>query len=109
MPISSSPGASKYQKGSLAAIMAGEDTAPVFELAASVKQIKELQRLLGKKTTEVELLKRSRRIWPPLFGGNHFVEGVRKSPDGTWHTLTLCLCIFVLNMVNLQARLGAYD
>lgn len=30
---------------------------PASELAAAVKQIKELQRLLGKKTMEAELLK----------------------------------------------------
>ncbi|CAH2806315.1 MAG: Mobile element protein [uncultured Caballeronia sp.] len=30
---------------------------PAFELAAAIKEIKELQRLLGKKTLEVEILK----------------------------------------------------
>jgi len=40
----------QYQEGSLTAIMAGEeDVVPASELAAAVKQIKELQRLLGKK------------------------------------------------------------
>ena len=47
----------QYQEGSLTAIMAGEDVVPASELAAAVKQIKELQRLLGKKTMENELLK----------------------------------------------------
>ncbi len=47
----------QYQEGSLTAIMAGEDVIPASELAAAVKQIKELQRLLGKKTMENELLK----------------------------------------------------
>lgn len=37
--------------------MAGEDVVLASELAAEVKQIKELQRLLGKKTMENELLK----------------------------------------------------
>ncbi len=37
--------------------MVGKDVVPASELAVVVKQIKELQRLLGKKTMENELLK----------------------------------------------------
>lgn len=44
-------------EGSLTAVAAGEDVVPASELAAAIKQIKELQRLLGKKTMEVEILK----------------------------------------------------
>ncbi len=40
-----------------AAVAAGEQVVPASELAAAMKQIKELQRLLGKKTMENELLK----------------------------------------------------
>ncbi|ENH1659447.1 IS3 family transposase [Escherichia coli] len=47
----------QYQEGSLTAVAAGEQVAPASELAAAMKQIKELQRLLGKKTMENELLK----------------------------------------------------
>ncbi|HFU7918936.1 TPA: IS3 family transposase [Escherichia coli] len=47
----------QYQKGSLTAVAAGEQVVPASELAAAMKQIKELQRLLGKKTMENELLK----------------------------------------------------
>ena len=36
---------------------AGEQVVPASELAAAMKQIKELQRLLGKKTMENELRK----------------------------------------------------
>lgn len=63
----------QYQEGSLTAIMAGEDVVPASELAAAVKQIKELQRLLGKKTMENELLKeaveygRQKMYGSPLF------------------------------------------
>ncbi|SRI05769.1 IS2 ORF2 [Shigella sonnei] len=39
------------------AAAAGEQVVPASELAAAMKQIKELQRLLGKKTMENELLK----------------------------------------------------
>ena len=45
------------QEGSLTAVAAGEQVVPASELAAAMKQIKELQRLLGKKTMENELLK----------------------------------------------------
>ncbi|HCA8486092.1 IS3 family transposase, partial [Klebsiella pneumoniae] len=47
----------QYQEGSLTAVAAGEQVVPASELVAAMKQIKELQRLLGKKTMENELLK----------------------------------------------------
>ncbi|HAV8905650.1 TPA: IS3 family transposase [Escherichia coli] len=47
----------QYQEGSLTAVAAGEQVVPASKLAAAMKQIKELQRLLGKKTMENELLK----------------------------------------------------
>ncbi|MCK0408059.1 IS3 family transposase [Salmonella sp. L-S1857] len=47
----------QYQEGSLTAVAAEEQVVPASELAAAMKQIKELQRLLGKKTMENELLK----------------------------------------------------
>lgn len=47
----------QYQNGSLTAVSSGEEVVPASELTAAMKQIKELQRLLGKKTMEVELLK----------------------------------------------------
>ncbi|HCM0121637.1 TPA: IS3 family transposase [Escherichia coli] len=47
----------QYQEGSLTAVAAGEQVVPASELAAAMKQIKELQRMLGKKTMENELLK----------------------------------------------------
>ncbi len=37
---------------------AGEQVVPASELAAAMKQIKELQRLLGKKTMEMNSLKK---------------------------------------------------
>lgn len=49
--------ASRYKEGSLTAVAAGEQVVPASELASAMKQIKELQRLLGKKTMENELLK----------------------------------------------------
>ncbi len=47
----------QYQEGCLTAVAAGEQVVPASELASAMKQIKELQRLLGKKTMENELLK----------------------------------------------------
>lgn len=47
----------QYLEGNLTAVAAGEDVVPFSELAAAIKQIKELQRLLGKKTMEVDILK----------------------------------------------------
>ncbi len=48
----------QYREGSLTAVAAGEQVVPASELVAAMKQIKELQRLLGKKKTmENELLK----------------------------------------------------
>lgn len=46
-----------YQDGSLSAVSAGEEVVPASELSDALKQIKELQRLLGKKTMENEILR----------------------------------------------------
>ena len=46
-----------YQERSLTAVTAGEQVIPASELASAIKQIKKLQRLLGKKTMGNELLK----------------------------------------------------
>jgi transposase len=46
-----------HQDGSLSAVSAGEEVVPASELADALKQIKELQRLLGKKTMENEILR----------------------------------------------------
>ncbi|EUL86333.1 transposase insC for insertion element IS2D [Enterobacter kobei] len=48
---------SRYKEGSLTAVAAGEDVVPASELTAALQQVRELQRLLGKKTMEVEILK----------------------------------------------------
>ena len=46
-----------YQDGSLSAVSAGESVLPASELADALKQIRELQRMLGKKTMEAEILR----------------------------------------------------
>lgn len=46
-----------YQDGSLSAVSAGEEVVPASELSDALKQIRELQRLLGNKTMENEILR----------------------------------------------------
>lgn len=76
-----------YQDGSLSAVSAGEAVVPASELADAMKQIRELQRVLGKKTMEAEVLKeavetaRSRK-WiahSPLLPGGRPVKLVSES------------------------------
>ena len=50
----------QYQEGSLTAVAAGEDVVPASELAAAIKQINQLQRLLGKKPWK---LRSSKKRW----------------------------------------------
>lgn len=45
----------QYQEGSLAAVSASEAVVPASQLAEAFKEIRELQRLLGKKTREFSL------------------------------------------------------
>ena len=64
--------------GALTAVEAGATVVPATELEAARRQIRELQRLLGKKSFEVELLKEAvevarERKWiarPPLLPGD---------------------------------------
>lgn len=51
-----------YQDGSLSAVSAGEAVVPASELNDALKQIRELQRMLGKKTMEAEILKEAVEI-----------------------------------------------
>ncbi len=51
-----------YQDGSLSAVSAGEAVVPASQLADALKQIRELQRMLGKKTMEAEILKEAVEI-----------------------------------------------
>ena len=48
--------------GALTAVEAGETVVPAAELEAARRQIRELQRLLGKKTLEVEILKEAMEV-----------------------------------------------
>lgn len=46
-----------HQEGSLTAVQADEDVVPASQFAAALKEIQALQRLLGKKTMENEILR----------------------------------------------------
>ena len=48
--------------GALTAVEAGATVVPATELEAACRQIRELQRLLGKKSFEVELLKEALKV-----------------------------------------------
>lgn len=67
MPTSCSCGASCIRKGGLSAGSAGEAVVPPSELSDALKQICELQRMLGKKTKEAES---SKRPWRSPGRGN---------------------------------------
>jgi transposase len=46
-----------YRAGSLSAVKAGEEVVPPSDLADALKQIRDLQRMLRKKTMENEILR----------------------------------------------------
>jgi len=64
----------QYQEGSLAAVQAGETVVPASELAAAIKEIKELQRLLGKNGMDASAA--------PIMVRHHLS---RESVNGTDH------------------------
>lgn len=65
-----------YREGALASVKTGDEVVPASQVAQLEKQVRELQRTLGKKTQEAEILKEalevaqrkkllSRSPWPP--------------------------------------------
>ncbi|HEA7030876.1 TPA: IS3 family transposase [Escherichia coli] len=80
----------QYQEGSLTAVAAGEQVVPASELAAAMKQIKELQRLLGKKTMENELLKEAVE-----YGRGKKVDSARALIAREWGVSLVSRCLRV--------------
>ncbi|WP_264971930.1 IS3 family transposase [Klebsiella variicola] len=78
----------QYQEGSLTAVAAGEQVVPASELAAAMKQIKELQRLLGKKTMENEVLKEAVE-----YGRNKKVDSARALIARGWGVSFVSRCL----------------
>ncbi|RZV90917.1 IS3 family transposase, partial [Escherichia coli] len=79
----------QYQEGSLTAVAAGEQVVPASELAA-MKQIKELQRLLSKKTMENELLKEAVE-----YGRGKKVDSARALITRGWGVSLVSRCLRV--------------
>ncbi|QGA63756.1 transposase [Klebsiella pneumoniae] len=79
----------QYQEGSLTAVAAGEQVVPASELASAMKQIKELQHLLGKKTMENELLKEAVEY------GRQKVDSARALVAGGWRISLVSRCLRV--------------
>jgi transposase len=64
----SSPGRRLYAEGALSAVGAGEEVVPASEYRALQHQVRELQRLLGKKTLENEVLRDALELVQPKNG-----------------------------------------
>ncbi|WP_375543487.1 IS3 family transposase, partial [Klebsiella pneumoniae] len=79
---------SRYKEGSLTAVAAGEQVVPASELASAMKQIKELQRLLGEKTMENELLKEAVE-----YGRPKKVDSARALVAGGWQIGLVSRCL----------------
>ncbi|MCZ5017070.1 IS3 family transposase [Escherichia coli] len=79
----------QYQEGSLTAVAAGEQVVPASELAAAMKQIKELQRLLGKKRWKMNSLKK------PLNMGGKKVDSARALIARGWGVSFVSRCLRV--------------
>ncbi|MCZ5696131.1 IS3 family transposase [Escherichia coli] len=79
----------QYQEGSLTAVTAGEQVVPASELAAAMKQIKELQRLLGKKRWKMNSLKK------PLNMGGKKVDSARALIARGWGVSLVSRCLRV--------------
>lgn len=79
----------QYQEGSLSAVAAGEQVVPASELAAAMKQIKELQRLLGKKRWKMNSLKK------PLNMGVQKVDSARALIARGWGVSLVSRCLRV--------------
>ncbi|HDP9797888.1 TPA: IS3 family transposase [Escherichia coli] len=93
----------QYQEGSLTAVAAGEQVVPASELAAAMKQIKELQRLLGKKTMENELLKEAVE-----YGRGKKVDSARALIARGWGVSLVSRCLRV-SRAQLHVILGRTD
>lgn len=62
MGVSCSTWRKLEREGALTAVQAGESVVPASELAAARAEIAQLQRMLGKKTMEAEILKEAVEI-----------------------------------------------
>jgi len=66
-----------YAEGALSAVGAGEEVVPASEYRALQHQVRELQRLLGKKTLENEVLRDALDVVQPK-------KRLLRSPSPAW-------------------------
>ena len=52
----------RYESGAVTAVKAGEDVVPASELQVAQTRIRELERALGRKTMEVEILRAAQEV-----------------------------------------------
>ncbi len=52
----------RFEEGARAAVSANEDVVPASELRAAQQRVRELERALGRKTMEVEILEAAREV-----------------------------------------------
>ena len=69
-----------YAEGALSAVGAGEEVVPASDYRALQQQVRELQRLLGKKTLETEILREALEIAQPK---KRLLRSPSSSQDGT--------------------------
>jgi transposase len=69
-----------YAEGALSAVGAGEEVVPASEYRALQHQVRELQRLLGKKTLENEVLRDALELAQPK---KRLLLSRSPAPDGT--------------------------
>ena len=69
-----------YAEGALSAVGAGEEVVPASEYKALQQQVRELQRLLGKKTLETEILRDALELAHPK---KRLLRSPLPTPDGT--------------------------
>jgi transposase len=69
-----------YAEGALSAVGAGEEVVPASDYRALQQQVRELQRLLGKKTLETEILREALAIAQPK---KRLLRSPSSSQDGT--------------------------
>ena len=69
-----------YASGALSAVGAGEEVVPASEYRALQQQVRELQRLLGKRTLETEILREALDIAQPK---KRLLRSPSSGQDGT--------------------------
>jgi transposase len=67
----------RYEAGASTAVTANEDVVPASQLREAQQRIRELERLLGRKQMEIEILEAARGVVKK-------VRGCAKGPGGDW-------------------------